>query len=255
MGRSRRHDVDLTRGWVQEGTGVFVAALEALGDDAFTGASLLPGWSRSHVAAHTARNADALRRLATWARTGVENPMYPDAGTRDAEISEGAAEPAAALRDDVVTSAAALEQVFDALDQGSWAHQVRTQRGLEIRASVLPWMRVREVWLHAVDLDAGVGLDRAPAELLDELVTDVVSALSRHTACPSLLLRDSDGPGTWQLGPGSGAPAGVAPADPAGTVTVEGTTDVLAVWLTGRTAGTRPHVTSGGELPQLPAWL
>jgi maleylpyruvate isomerase len=41
--------------------------------------SLLPGWSRGHVLTHLARNADSLRNLLIWARTGVETPQYANA--------------------------------------------------------------------------------------------------------------------------------------------------------------------------------
>ena len=52
--------------------------------------SLLPGWTRGHILAHVARNADALVNLLEWARTGEETPMYPDAATRDRDIEAGA---------------------------------------------------------------------------------------------------------------------------------------------------------------------
>ena len=34
--------------------------------------SLLPGWSRAHVLAHVARNADAMRNLLIGARSGTD---------------------------------------------------------------------------------------------------------------------------------------------------------------------------------------
>ena len=48
--------------------------------------SLLPGWTRAHVLAHLANNADALVNLLTWARTGVETPMYASPEAREAGI-------------------------------------------------------------------------------------------------------------------------------------------------------------------------
>ncbi len=39
-------------------------------------ASLLPGWTRGHVLAHVARNADGFVNLLTAARTGEALPMY-----------------------------------------------------------------------------------------------------------------------------------------------------------------------------------
>jgi len=53
----------------------------------------LPGWSRGHVLAHVAGNADSLVTLLTWAATGVEHPQYPSREARDAAIEAGAGDP------------------------------------------------------------------------------------------------------------------------------------------------------------------
>lgn len=75
---------------VAKGTAAFEAAVHRLTDPGFTSPSYLPGWSRAHVVAHVARNADALVNLLTWARTGVETPMYASGDQRAREIDEGA---------------------------------------------------------------------------------------------------------------------------------------------------------------------
>ena len=50
--------------------------LDLEGDD-WRAPSLLPGWSRAHVASHISRNADALRRVIAAARDGGPGPLYP----------------------------------------------------------------------------------------------------------------------------------------------------------------------------------
>lgn len=75
-----RQDKSVTLPWMGAGTEFLLRAVGALPDDALADPSRLPGWTRAHVVGHLARNADALTRLATWARTGVETPMY---GSRD----------------------------------------------------------------------------------------------------------------------------------------------------------------------------
>ena len=122
---------------------------------------------------------------------------------------------------------------------------MRVRQGTEVTARVLPWLRAREVWLHAVDLDAGAGLAGAPEELLDELVADVVGGLSRAEGCPVLELRAADRPGTWRLG----APDDEDVARPA----VEGEVADLVLWLAGRSDGSA--LTAPRPLPALPAWL
>ncbi|WP_424893821.1 maleylpyruvate isomerase N-terminal domain-containing protein [Streptomyces sp. SAI-218] len=46
--------------WAAKGTAAFEAAVDGVTDAGLTAASCLPGWSRAHVVAHVARNADAL---------------------------------------------------------------------------------------------------------------------------------------------------------------------------------------------------
>ena len=52
-------------------------------------ASLLPGWTRGHVLAHLARNADGFVNLLTAARTGEALPMYASLEARTADIEAG----------------------------------------------------------------------------------------------------------------------------------------------------------------------
>lgn len=259
---SLRHDLKVTRRWTADGTRLLTEALDALDDDGFAAPSLLPGWSRAHVVAHVARNAEALARLATWARTGRETPMYGSHEQRDADIEHSSRQPPAELRHDVATTAADLEQVFDALEDSAWGARVRVRQGTEVAARVLPWLRAREVWLHAVDLDVGADLGGAPEDLLDELAADIVAGLSRQDGCPALELRPSDRDLTWRLGahdgqaaPASTTPASMTPAAPPAPTppTVMGSAAALVEWLAGRSDGSA--LTSAAPLPTLPAWL
>src|SRR5579859_4027647 len=54
--------------------------------------SLLPGWSRAHVLAHVARNADAMRNLLIGARVGQRRPAYASAQAREDDIEASAAQ-------------------------------------------------------------------------------------------------------------------------------------------------------------------
>ena len=86
---------DVARRWWADGELVVAGLVDRLGDEELAADSALPGWSRAHVVAHLARNADALVNLLTWARTGVETPMYPSRAVRDADIETTAALPGA----------------------------------------------------------------------------------------------------------------------------------------------------------------
>src|SRR5829696_7389013 len=86
--------------WWADGEAVVARHLDGLRDDELAADSDLPDWSRAHVVAHLARNADALVNLSTWARTGVETPMYPSRAARNAGIDATAAQPPAELCED-----------------------------------------------------------------------------------------------------------------------------------------------------------
>ena len=244
---SARHDLATTRAWAVDGTRLVVGALASLPDDAFTGPSLLPGWTRAHVGAHLARNAEALTRLASWARTGEESPMYAGPEQRDADIESSARQSPAALRHDVTATAAVLDQALDALTGPAWDAPVGVRQGQQVAARLLPWLRVREVWLHAVDLDAAVDLSAAPPPLLDELVADITARLSTEPSCPRVGLRLVDRDVTWPLG----SPAG--PGGQQAATTVEGSAADVVLWLAGRSDGAR--LRTPGPLPALPRWL
>lgn len=255
---SLRHDLDVTRGWTADGTRLLAEALEALDDDGFAAPSLLPGWTRAHVVAHVARNAEALTRLATWARTGEETPMYASPEQRDADIERTSGQPAADLRHDVAATAADLDVAFGALDGGAWDARVRVRQGTEVAARVLPWLRAREVWLHAVDLDVGADLAGAPVLLLDELARDVAGGLSRRDGCPALSLRPTDRDEVWRLGGSDGSPDGSPVASPGedpgdDRPAVAGPAAELVLWLAGRSDGST--LDAEQPLPPLPAWL
>jgi maleylpyruvate isomerase len=236
-----RRDPDRTLPLMGAGTEFLVREVEALPDDAFREPCALPGWTRAHLIAHLARNAEALTRLATWARTGVETPMYPDPEARAADIESSAKAPVATLRAELVSTAEDLDSALAALDERTWQATVRSAQGRAMPATDVPWMRIREVWLHAVDLDSGAVLDDVPPDVVDTLLDDATGMLSTREGCPSAVLAPTDRDRTWQLG----EPGGVEVAGPAAAV---------MGWLIGRTDGAT-LTTTGGPLPTPPRWL
>lgn len=248
------HDMAETLLWMRAGTAFLFDSVDRLADHQLREPSRLPGWTRAHVVGHLARNAEALTRLAGWARTGVETPMYPSRERRDADIEASARLPADRLRADLVDTAKALDAVFDQLDDQAWRATVRNAQGRTIPGTELPWMRVREVWLHAVDLDAGARMVDLPAELLAALLTEVTEALSDDPDCPAAVLEATDRQRSWRLGPQDGPEEGPQQ----GPVTVRGAAADLTGWLVGRTGGTglSAHGTDGEvPVPRVPRWL
>jgi maleylpyruvate isomerase len=108
-------DTDAALRWWADGELAVAGRLDQLADDVLAAPSGLPDWSRAHVVAHLARNADALVNLLTWARTGVETPMYPSREVRNADIETTAALLPAELRADYAAACARLAVAIEKL--------------------------------------------------------------------------------------------------------------------------------------------
>ncbi|MEV6266967.1 maleylpyruvate isomerase family mycothiol-dependent enzyme [Kribbella sp. NPDC051936] len=154
--------------WIDEGTAL---CRSALGD--LEAPSLLPGWSRRHVAAHLSLNAEALGNLVEWARTGKERPMYPSAAARNADIEAGTSRSADELRSWFDASSAWLNASMATLTDAQWQAAIRTAQGVPVPATKIPWMRSREVMIHAVDLGVGLTFADLPPDFLEALCEDI----------------------------------------------------------------------------------
>ena len=114
--------------------------------------SQLPGWTRAHVLAHVARNADAMRNLLIGARSGHDRPAYASARARDADIERGAAMPAKDLVTDLADSAMALRTIVRQLPDEAWQVRVQVLDSAPFPAAGLLTRRLVEVELHHCDL-------------------------------------------------------------------------------------------------------
>jgi len=218
--------------------------LETVGrlrDDDVTGPSLLPGWSRGHVLAHLARNADSLTRLLDGARAGVRARQYPSREHREAEITAGAGRGAAEQLADLRAAAERFASAVDAMPADAWAF-VLDGDPPRPAASVV-WRRLREVEVHHVDLDAGYGTADWSEAFSHRLLHEVVAALRARPGAPDLVLRAAD------LGHELATGDGDAPR------VIAGPTHALAGWLAGRTDGAGLSVTPSGPLPVPPHWM
>lgn len=193
----------------------------SVAEDDWRGPSLLPGWSRGHLATHVARQADGLVRLTEWARTGERQDMYSSPQLRESEIEEGALRSGLILQVDLDTSASRLEGAFEAVEEaGAWDAVVEMRGGLQGPARILPLARLLEVTLHHVDLGTGYRLDHIDAATADWLIEWCAFRLRERDEFPRLQLTSETA--TITLG-SSGA-----------TRVVRGSSPHLLGWLTGR---------------------
>jgi maleylpyruvate isomerase len=209
--------------------------------------TLCEGWSRAHVLSHVARNAEAILRLTEWALDGQRREMYPGGtSARDVEIEAGATRggptsphdgrPAGVFVDDLTDVAAALRPRLAELAGPLAVDEVEMRGGLKIPPQALPFLRLRELVYHHVDLDDGFTFADVEPELLRRFVDDAVSRLRMGSRPPDLDLRTDEGD-HWLVG------------EP--TTEVHGSRAGVLLWLA-RRINTGVSASAGATLPELP---
>ncbi|MGW0839441.1 maleylpyruvate isomerase family mycothiol-dependent enzyme [Streptomyces sp. NPDC002787] len=183
--KGQARELRTTLAWVDEGTALCRKVLAGFDDTSYGAPSALPGWTRGHLVAHLAGNAEALGNLVHWARTGEPTPMYTSPGQRDADIEAGARLPGARLTARFEESARTLADAMAALTGEQWRAEVVTAQGRTVPASEIPWLRAREVLVHAVDLDSGVRFADLPTDFRAALRVDIL-ARRGESAVPSV---------------------------------------------------------------------
>jgi maleylpyruvate isomerase len=209
-------------------------------DDDVAAPSLLPDWTRGHVLAHIARNADGIADTLAGALRGEVVPRYPGGmDQRDADVEAGATRHFAALVADVSDSAARLDRVFAAIaDSGGWA--LPTEH--DDPAETWVWRRWREVEIHRVDLASDYTPDRWPALFVTTALTE---------AAPSLESRVDGAVQVEVLAEGSTAPDFVGKSWTVGTGEpdlVRGPDWAVLAWMSGRASAAADALTAAPEL-------
>ncbi|MDR6558659.1 maleylpyruvate isomerase [Arthrobacter pascens] len=230
----------------RRGTAYFARKLNELSDAELDGGTLLPGWTRRHLVAHVGYNARAVARLIEWAATGVETPMYASTAARSHEIDFGATLSPTALRNLFDHSAVHLNVEWRDLPADAWHHKVKTAQGRTVPAEETVWMRTREVWVHAVDLDNGAAFTDIPAPVLTRLLKDITAAWHTRGTDAGLLIKVT----------GTDLTFGDTPAENPTVIT--GPLAAVAQWATGRgTQGvTATHAGAPrAEVPAAPPWI
>ncbi|MFF6996985.1 maleylpyruvate isomerase family mycothiol-dependent enzyme [Streptomyces sp. NPDC008313] len=224
------HERDLAS--LRDATDRLLSAAAALDNAAVGGLSRLPGWSRGHVLAHLARNADALVNVLAG------RPMYESGEARDSDIERDAPRPLDAQLADLRESAARFQEAGAA--PADWSRTVELRNGVKDSASRIPFRRWIEVELHHVDLGIGYELEDLPDEFTEREIAFLADRFTGRSDVPHT--RITDGTRAWSTG-------GASQDGP--HVTVTGPAPALLGWLSGRRDGSALS-SAGGPLPALP---
>lgn len=224
-------------GLMQRETGMAMATITSLDADELSKPTRCEGWTRAHVIAHLARDADAMTNLATWAVTGQETPGYESREKRDADIEATATLPATELVAALEQANARLLTAFEALRNGVQAETLPTLFSGEITVFSLPARRTTEVIVHHNDLDTTWEWHEADPEGILNAIEVCVHRLQVSPDSPGLHVIAREGE-EWTVGDGS--------------FRIEGYYETLLPFLA------REQVEEGlryeGELPTLPPW-
>jgi maleylpyruvate isomerase len=238
---SQRFDPAPDSAEIDTATARFLESARTLSDADVRAPSLLPAWSRGHVLAHVARNADSLVNLLTWAATGVEQAQYPDRGARDAAIDSGAGRGIQEQLADLEAAHERFSSAVAAVPADRWDAEVRWMSGDPRPAQMILDSRLREVAIHHLDLDAGYRASSWSPAFAMRILRSVARPLElRGMAATTLIASDVAVDPVVAVSGGS-------------DVEVVGAAHSLATWLLGRDTGESLECRAG-RLPTPPAW-
>ena len=215
-----------------------IRTVDALDDDAYAEPSLLPDWTKGHVIAHLALNAEGLERVLTGVHVGEPRTMYDSDDARNNDIDELAVAAPAELRDRLLAGVTRFSRAAEDMHEDDWAARFdRTPGGPSFAVKNIPLMRVREVEIHHADLGAGY----AAADWSEEFRTLLLESMTRRDHPGPFVASATDLGRTWQYGDGEGG------------AVVTGDSASLGWWLTGRGSG-EGLTCDSGALPRIDSW-
>ncbi|MGW1022604.1 maleylpyruvate isomerase family mycothiol-dependent enzyme [Streptomyces sp. NPDC002577] len=230
---------------VRDATDRLLTAAAELDNASVAEPSRLPGWTRGHVLAHLARNADALVNVLAG------HPMYATPEQRDADIERDAPRRLGEQLADIRESAARFQEAGAA--PADWSRTVELRGGVTDAASRVPFRRWIEVELHHVDLGIGYELEDLSEEFTQREINFLARRFHHHPGVPALLIKQDDG---RALATGAVESLSLEEIErgrePRFDLTVSGRRADLLGWLAGRRDGSGLTATGGSSLPVLP---
>jgi maleylpyruvate isomerase len=215
-----------------------VRTVDGFDDADYAGPSLLPDWTRGHVVAHLALNAEGLAGVLHGAHLGQPQAMYASPEARDSDIADLAAAGPAELRERFLASTTQFGDALEAMHEDDWAGRFeRTPGGPSFALGNVPLMRVREVEIHHADLGAGY----SPADWPEDFRVLLLESMTKRPYPAPFSVRPTDLDRSWHYGEDGDGPV------------VSGASYALGWWLTGRGSG-EGLTTDAGSLPEVESW-
>ncbi len=151
----------------------------------------LPGWSRSHVAAHVVENARGFIRICRGMALLRPTRMYASPSEKMRDIEEGALAGGLRLQIDLDTSASELEALLPPLEGNDTSVELRP--GYRIPAEQIPLARLYEVVIHSIDIGVDVHQDNFGVGIAEMLLAFEAERIGRRPDLPGMLILSDEG--------------------------------------------------------------
>ena len=199
MPTSRAPFVDVVAA-VREHTSQLLGRTIGFSDEDWAAPTALPGWTRSHVAAHLVDGARRLVRVIDGLHSGRLRTMYDSDAEERRTIEMGALAGGLDLQIQLDTTASELQELFPSLEGDR--SPVLLRPGYGIQAWQIPLSRLGEVVLHEMDLEARSSTMNLTPETAVSLLAFQVERLAGRDDRPSVRLVADEGYDATLDGPG-----------------------------------------------------
>ena len=176
---------------VREHTHLLLGATIGFSEEHWAQPSVLPGWTRSHVAAHVVENARGLIRVCQNMAHHRPTRMYPSPLEKTRAIEEGALAGGLRLQIDLDTSASELQTLLPPLEGNTALVEMRP--GYRMPAEQIPLARLYEVVVHSVDIGVDGQQANFDADIAQMLLAFEAERIGRRPDLPGMLILADEG--------------------------------------------------------------
>lgn len=182
---------DATLEAVREHTHLLLGATIGFSEEQWAQPSGLPGWTRSHVAAHLVENARGFVRVCQGLAERRPTRMYASHAAEVRAIESGALAGGLQLQIDLDTTASELQSLLPALEGNATLVEVRAEEPMP--ANEIPLARLFEVVVHSVDLTVDGHELHPPDDIALDLLAFESERIGRRSDVPGTLVLADEG--------------------------------------------------------------
>ncbi len=176
---------------VREHTHLLLGATIGFSEEHWAQPSGLPGWTRSHVAAHVVENARGFIRVCRGIALHSPTRMYASHAEKVRAIEVGALAGGLRQQIDLDTTASELQTLLPLLDGNTTSVELRP--GYRMPGQQIPLARLYEVVMHSLDMNVDGHTVSFSADVAVMLLAFEAERIGRRPDLPGVLLLSDEG--------------------------------------------------------------